>query len=131
MERPATYSFHAHEDFEVESGEGFTRKRVVGEGSPVQLVADAAVEDLTIEAGSSFPRNLEGGRTLAFVAISGSGSVSGAGDPSSFEQGDFVVIQTPDATPLELGNIPQGEAESLRIVTVEVPSRVPYPLYPK
>ena len=68
-----TYREFAHEDFPVETRDGVTVKQVIGKGAPVTIEAEAVMQDILIEPGHSYRRDLAADRTLAMMVIDGKG----------------------------------------------------------
>ncbi|MEK8127570.1 pirin family protein [Paenibacillus filicis] len=129
--RQPTYRQYEHEDFPVREGDGFRFKTVIGADSPIEIVADAKVWDLEVDPGGSFTYTVPAGRTLAALAIRGGGTWEHAGSPqplTAFRHRDFMVMRADSASEVKL-HAPEGE--TLRILGIEVPSSVDYPLYPK
>ncbi|WP_090580678.1 pirin family protein [Paenibacillus sp. OV219] len=126
-----TYNQYEHEEFPIAKGEGFTKKTVMGYGSPISIVADAQMWDVELEAGATFNQAIEAGRTLTALAIRGDGSwtyASQAGKDTTFNHKDFIVAradQAEEAIITATGDTP------LRLILIDVPSTVDYPLYPK
>ena len=127
LQKP-TYREFAHEDFPTETHDGVTLKHIIGEGAPVTIEAEAAMQDILIQPGHSYDRELSTNRTLAMMVIDGKGLLV---DESTLgkhylEPRYFAVVHAG-----ELGTVSiQAEADGpLRIALIEVPARVNYPLY--
>lgn len=132
--RPPTYHQYNHEDFPVETVGGTVVKHIVGQEAPIQLVTDSLMSDITIPAGQSYSQKLPAGYSHAAVVVAGQGRAfnSEEDQPSasakSFRTGDFVV------TAAEVDGVVAYEADadtSLRLVLIQVPTEVDYPLYRK
>lgn len=124
---PAYHEFHAA-DFPVEEYDGVTVKSLLGEGAPIRLVAEARMQDVTIAAGKGHRWTLGAGRSLAAVAVSGSGTWQGGPAPVAVQARDFTVVHAAEAGTLAA----EADAgEPLRLVCIEVPTTVDYPLYRK
>ncbi len=130
LRRPPTYAEFHHEDFSVHEEEGVTIKTMIGEGAPIQLVAEVAMQDVTVAPGARYRRSLAAGRSLAVVAISGAGAwqADDTDTPVSFAVQDFTVIHA-GADAVLTATAEAGEP--LRLALIEVPTEVDYPLYPK
>lgn len=133
LTRTPTYNQYDHEQFPSDSTDGVTVKTVIGEDSPVELVADVRMWDVELAAGAEYSHTLPAGRTLAALAIRGQGSWSEteAGEAQTgtdFHHRDFTVLEadSEQAVLLKLNS-----AQGLRIVLIEVPTTVDYPLYQK
>ena len=130
LRRPPTYAEHHHADFPVHQADGVAVKTVIGEGAPVELVAEVAMEDVTVTPGAAYRRRLAAGRSLAVVAVSGNGfwQRDDSGTPLPIAAQDFTVIH---AGADEIVTAIAGEGEPLRLTVIEVPTEVDYPLYRK
>ena len=123
-----TYRDVRNEDFPVEQHPGFTIKRLIGDGAPVKLVADAAMQDVAIAPGGEYHRRLAAGRTLAVVAVSGKGGLMEAQSDRDhgLRTGDFAVLHARVTSSVIL----KAESKSaLRLAIIEVPAQADYPLY--
>ncbi|MBB3114530.1 hypothetical protein FHS18_006651 [Paenibacillus phyllosphaerae] len=128
--QPPTYRQYETEQFPVEEGAGFTRKNVLGDASPVQLVVDVRMWDAQLEPGASMAQTVPANRTLATLAIRGNGTVDIVEDEreaASFAHRDFLVQRAEK----EHEVIWSAGDSPLRLLMIEVPSKVSYPLYPK
>ncbi len=126
--KPPTYREFAHEDFPTEARDGVVIKQVIGEGAPVTIEAEAAMQDILIQPGHRYDRELPANRTLAMVVIDGKGLLV---DETTLgkhylEPRYFAVVHAGEPGAVSI----QAEADSpLRIAVVEVPAKVDYPLY--
>lgn len=129
LQRAPAYSQFGHEDFPAVEKDGVLMKTVIGEGAPVNLVADARMWDVRISASSRYQHQLGENRTLAVLAVQGSGHCRAEnGEQVTFQAKDFIVCST------ESGGMVTIEPEadqSLSLALIEVPTQVDYPLYPK
>jgi redox-sensitive bicupin YhaK (pirin superfamily) len=133
VKRMPTYNQYEHEEFPSVAAEAFTVKTVIGDGSPVKLVADARMWDVTVKPGGAFTQPLRKDYTLTALAIRGGGTVGESGvalaaAPTAFRHKDFLVLE-PEQSP-EAVFTAASDAE-LRLILIEVPARVNYPLYRK
>lgn len=127
VQRKPVYSKYEHREFPVEAAEGGAEvKTVLGEGSPIRIVADAVMRDVVIPEGAEYKHNLSSGRILAGLAIRGGGSVAGSGQ-YRFDHKDFVVIHSEQGGQAAF----RAEGGGLRLFLIEVPAQVDYPLYNK
>ncbi len=122
-----TYAEFRHEDFPVEVRDGVALKHVIGNGAPISLVAEAAMQDILIPSSQSYRRELSSNRTVAMVVIDGQGTLS---DEASSEQydlkpKDFAVVH---AGTNGLIAIHAEQAAPLRLAMIEVPAEVEYVL---
>ena len=72
------YAEFRNEDFPIEVRDGVTLKHVIGNGAPISIVAEAAMQEVLIPSGHGFRRELATNRTLAMVVINGEGTLSDA-----------------------------------------------------
>ncbi|WP_282940701.1 pirin family protein [Paenibacillus sp. RC67] len=133
LTRTPTYNQYEHEQFPVALSEGATVKTVIGEDSPVQLVADVRMWDVELAAGAEYSYSLSAGRTLAALAIRGDGSWSQAEvgrvmAATDFNHRDFSVLE---ADSEQATDVLLRSEQGLRIVLIEIPTEVDYPLYQK
>ena len=130
VRRPPTYAEHHHNDFPIHEQDGVVVKTLIGEDAPVTLVAKATMHDVTIAPGASYRRKLAAGQSLAAVAVRGTGiwHVDASAEPVAVAAQDFTVVRA-DADAVLTATA--GPTEPLRLVLIEVPSAVDYPLYPK
>lgn len=133
VKRQPTYNQYEHEEFPMVEKAGYRMKTVIGEGSPVQLVADVKMWDVEMDPGNVCELTIPGGRTLTALAIRGNGSwlEQGAGEAkqaTAFQQKDFMLLTADSQSRVELQA--DGSA-ALRVILIEVPTEVDYPLYPK
>ncbi|MBD2870969.1 pirin family protein [Paenibacillus arenilitoris] len=132
-----TYRQYENEDFPLASDEDGNRvKTVIGSGAPVQLVADARMWDVEVEAGSRYRHTVEAGYTLTALAIRGQGTwgqlseetKEAKGATETFRHKDFIVAAANEETTVDIRNT--GD-DILRLILIKVPSKVDYPLYHK
>ena len=130
--RPPTYRQYNHEDFPVQHVEGVEVKPILGPGAPIQLETDSLMSDILIPAGSSYSPHLPAGYAHASVVVTGSGTVydpaSTQSKPAAVKQSDFVVTTSETDSTI---CYQASEHEPLRLVLIQVPVEVEYPLYRK
>ncbi|MDQ0971131.1 redox-sensitive bicupin YhaK (pirin superfamily) [Neobacillus niacini] len=126
IKQTPTYSKYEHEDFPLNSESGVIVKTILGEHSPIKLVTDAKMYDVEIENGATYKYVLSPNRTLAGLSIRGNGGVIDELEVS-FENKDFIILQS------EIGEgfTIQPKGENLRMLLIEIPTEVDYPLYRK
>lgn len=103
-------------------------RTILGNDSPLKIVTDAAMWDISIPKGTEYTHSLSPNRTLAGLAIRGDGAFSlDTNEPTHFAHKDFVIVQS------EIGGEVAIQAldQDLRIFLIEVPTEVDYPLYRK
>lgn len=128
IRRTPTYAQYESTDFSLVEKDGVTIKNVLGHDSPMNIVTDAAMWDISISGEGVYTHALSANRTLAGLAIRGDGAVSvDKAEPTAFVHKDFVVIQADSAGKVSF----QGQGDALRIFLIEVPTEVGYPLYNK
>jgi redox-sensitive bicupin YhaK (pirin superfamily) len=128
IKRVPTYSQYDSEAFSIIEKEGVTIKTILGNDSPMKIVTDAAMWDISIPNGKVYTHSLSSNRTLAGLAIRGDGSVSlNTDELTYFKHKDFVIVQSEQDGEI----IIKAVDTDLRIFLIEIPSEVNYPLYGK
>ncbi|MBO8164018.1 MAG: pirin family protein [Brevibacillus sp.] len=127
-QKTPTYNQYEHQDFPLLHGEGYLKKTVIGEGSPIQLDADANMWDVQVQPGKLYRHPLAGGRSLAALAIEGSGTWLTNGGETSFRERDFILLHASGGSEPVLK---APDENGLRLILIDVPTEVDYPLYPK
>lgn len=126
--RTPTYAQYNSDDFPVFVKDGMKIKTVLGNDSPMKIVTDAAMWDVSIPNGTEYTYRLLPNRTLAGLAIRGGGTVSPDTTGSTrFEHKDFVVVQTDEGGEVKIN----ASEKELRIFIIDIPSQVDYPLFRK
>lgn len=126
IKRTPTYSKYVHEDFPITSENGVMTKTILGEHSPINLVTDAKMYDVELGNGATYNYALSPNRTLAGLAIRGNGGVIDELEVS-FDNKDFIIIQSEKVESFTI----QPKGEELRMLLIEIPVEVDYPLYRK
>ncbi len=127
IKKKPTYHQYHHEDFPLKELEGSLVKTVIGENSPVKLVTDVLMWDVVIKAEKTYDINIMANRSLAALAISGDGIWEMNGEePTVIHHKDFVVMDSEDEVSTTIRAV-----NELRLLIIEVPTEVPYRLYPK
>jgi quercetin 2,3-dioxygenase len=128
MRRPPVYADFGAEDFPLETSDGVSVKKIIGSGGAVDLVAPVQMRDISVDAGHTYRFELEAGQALAAMTVSGKGYWSGVDDDDKIkvESRDFVLSEARETTPVVLR---AHDAAALRVVLVETPLEVDYPLY--
>ncbi|GED72709.1 hypothetical protein BRE01_64110 [Brevibacillus reuszeri] len=121
-----TYSDYQVQDFPVETKDGCTIKSIVGGTSPVQLVADAKMWDVTISAGESFEMMVPDGYSIAGLGIEGQSNWQIHNETRLVEPQEFVVCEGDEIGLLRVGAGVLGDS---RLILIQVPSVLPYPSY--
>lgn len=128
VQKSPTYREFNHESFPGEQKEGVLIKSILGEGAPMTLVTQAAMQDVTIEPDFQHQRILAAGQTLAIVIISGKGRGvdEASGQKIYLQEKYFAVIHAKNEGIFSL----KAEGDTpLRLAIIEVPAQVNYPLY--
>lgn len=119
-----SYNQYEHEEFPLVNGDGYSVKTIIGSGAPIELVADAQAWDIEVKPGAAYRRSVEAGRSLAVLAIRGNGAL----DDTPVHHRDFAVYNAETSAEVSLQAV--GD-ENLRVIVIEVPTTVDYPLYQK
>jgi redox-sensitive bicupin YhaK (pirin superfamily) len=125
VKQQPTYNQYNHEDFPSTDKDGVTIKTIIGEGAPVHIVTDVKMADLTLQPGSSYTYLLGEDRLLSFLVLQGTGT---AGENHAFQYKDYVIVIPENEQAV---NLQAGSDQPLRLVAIEVPAQVDYPLYRK
>ena len=127
--RSPTYAEVHSEQFPV-SGEasGVSVKHLLGKDAPISLVAEVTMQDVSIGAGKAHQYALPAGRSLAVVAVKGTGEwkLDEQGEGVAFGTRDFSVLHAREDAAV---SVTAGGGDGLRLAMIEVPTRVDYPLY--
>lgn len=128
LERKPIYLQYNSDEFPVMEKEGVTIKTVLGSPSPMKIVTDAQMWDLTLPEGTSYTHSLAEKRTLAVLALKGNGIFTlDASNPTDFDYKDFVIIQSDQNGEVTI----QAKEQSLSLFLIEMPTEVDYPLHRK
>jgi redox-sensitive bicupin YhaK (pirin superfamily) len=132
VKRQPTYHQYEHEDFpQVSNDAGNTVKTVIGSEAPVELVTDVKMWDVEVKSGATYQQKVAAGYTLTALAIRGQGTWSETGaakHPLDFQHKDFIIGAATDDAEFEITSTGEG---NLRLILIEVPTTVEYPLYHK
>lgn len=115
-----------HEQFPVKEENGVTIKNVIGNNSPLQIVADINAHDILIGESGSYSRKIKSGNGLAFSVINGPGKFNCGEDEWKLMSKDFTILKAEED--MELIFTPEA-GSNLRLFAIEMPSAVDYPLY--
>ncbi|WP_219835548.1 pirin family protein [Paenibacillus sp. R14(2021)] len=130
LTRQPTYTQYEHEAFPIVQGSGYSKKTVLGENSPISIVADARMWDVEVAPGAVYQHPVVKDRTLTALAIRGGGTWSYSDLPANqttFAHKDFILVRADSVQDVV---ITAGD-EPLRMILIDVPTAVDYPLYPK
>lgn len=121
-----SYAHYEHHELPVVMNKGNIVKTIIGEGSPVHLVADAEMWDVTISSGQKFGYEIPEGYSIAGLVVEGRSIWH-------FENGttpvDSEVFAVCEANTLSSLKIEAGTDEDTRVILIQVPSILPYPSY--
>ncbi|PSN20180.1 pirin [filamentous cyanobacterium CCP5] len=127
--QPPTYADFTEADFLVQTEPGIRCKQVLGESSPVKLQVPATMVDVEIDPGAQLTYPLAANRAIAALMVKGNGTWSQQQLSQKAQRGDLVSAQNPTPEPGEMVYVSDGNGS--RIVLVDVPLAVNYPLYPE
>lgn len=128
VKRAPTYSLFDSNQFALENIDGVQFKTLLGNNSPMQIVTDAQMWDVLIPQGTVYTHRLSLGRTLASLAIRGEGTLlSDTMKATHFSHKDFIIVQSEQEERVAI----QAHDQDLRMLLIEVPTEVDYPLYSK
>jgi len=127
--RAPTYNQYGHGDFPQDSLPGVSVKTIIGEDAPIRLVAEARMWDIEVSPGAKYVHPVAAGDSLAALAIRGGGTWAGGAESAvTFEHKDFIVARA--EADMDASIVNDGES-ALRMLLIQVPTTVEYPLYPK
>lgn len=124
--RPPQYGQYIHEEFDQDVSDGLRVKAIIGPGAPVQLVAPVRMADVEVDPGKSYRHDFKAGQALAAMTVSGRGVWTAGAETATVQAKDYTVLTALEDTNVELK---ANEAGPLRVVWVETPLEVDYPLY--
>lgn len=122
-----TYSEFCHEDFPMEIRDGVTLKHVIGNGAPISILAEAAMQDILIPPSHRYQRELSANRTVGVVVINGKGKLRDEAHlgKDDLDPRSFAVVHAWNNESISI----QAEGDApLRLAVIEVPAEVDYPL---
>jgi len=123
-----TYHEFRNEDFPTEVREGVTLKHIIGNGAPISIQAEAAMQDILIPPNHRYQREISTNHTLAIVVIKGKGLLIDEVHSGKhyLEPRYFAVVHARNNEAISI----QAEGdEPLCVAMIEVPAEVNYPLY--
>ncbi|NDI33954.1 pirin family protein [Chengkuizengella sediminis] len=126
IHREPTYTNYIHDEFVTTDKDGVKIKTIIGENSPIDIITDAQMYDVTISSGSSYQHTLASNRTLAGLIIKGDGSITSK-NAIEFKHKDFVNVHSSEEGEVTF----HSDNGEVRIIFIEVPIKVDYPLYSK
>lgn len=127
IRREPTYHQYHHADFPITKENHRTMKTVIGKDSPVQLDTDVQMCDIQVAPGGSYSQKIDSNRSLAILAFEGNGEIKAENTSTlTFREKDFIVMNSDDRDEVTLKS-----EENLRLILIEVPTSLSYPLYSK
>ena len=127
MKEPPSYYEIQAEEFFVENQGAVRVKSILGTKAPVSISVDAVMKDVSIGANAQLQTVIAKGRALALMTITGGGFFELDGERKRITGRDFVVSTAESDRQLSLTTA----KEALRVVYIDVPAAVDYPLLPK
>jgi len=128
--KPATYHQYEHEQFPIQTFEHAAVKSVIGDGAPIELDADAAMYDWTLQPGAEYRYPLTQGRSVGLLVIRGQAeAVAGSETALPLAHKAFAVVEAAAAD--EVLVLHADGVQGSRIIAIEVPEDPGYPLYRK
>jgi redox-sensitive bicupin YhaK (pirin superfamily) len=127
IKRRPTYNEYVAENFPWANNDHVQKKTILGEGSPIHLVTDAQMWDISLDAGSEYEHTIPEGYSIAALAIRGNGKWSIRGETTSFQHRDFTVLEA-GSTQSETVRL-ASEQEKVRMIVIQLPNQVAYELY--
>ena len=122
LRRKPTYQQFEHEEFHTIVKDGVKVKEILGDDSPVSFETDALMWDVLIEERIMFQQSLTKGRSLSVLVLDGVGELN----EHVYEAKDFFVIDAAEGVEI----VVQAK-EKTRLLMIEVPTSVSYPLLRK
>jgi redox-sensitive bicupin YhaK (pirin superfamily) len=120
------YADYKDHEFPVINKDGFSVKTILGEDSPVYLVADSKMWDITISAGQKFEHDIFEGYSIAGLVVEGKSHWYFENETKSVDPEMFVVC---DAVKPGVLKVEADVNEDARFILIQVPSVLPYPSY--
>lgn len=121
-----TYHQFEDKDFPVTEYDGIRVKTVIGKESPVKLVADVQMWDVIVPEGKTYSHTIQADHALAALAVRGEGKWLCNGNTVSFHEKEFSVLKETES---KRKTVNIESEKTLRLILIEVPSEVDYPLY--
>ncbi|MCR8644090.1 pirin family protein [Paenibacillus sp. N1-5-1-14] len=127
LKRNPTYTQFEHDQFPIEMKDGVIIKTVIGEGSSIEIVADAKMWDIEASAGVAYKATVPTGYSLAVLLLDGQGKWSSSADKAMtpVQSRDFAVFHAENDTKIQLE---ATEDAPIRALIIQIPTDVEYPL---
>lgn len=122
LKRRPTYQQFNDADFQVDTNEGIRIKELLGDESPVNFVTDAAMWDIEVKSDFTYEHSLAKGRSLSILVLSGEGKIN----RTEFKMKEFLVMEADEQSKIAI-----KVRKDTRVIAIEVPTSVDYPLYRK
>ncbi|WP_397539805.1 pirin family protein [Rummeliibacillus pycnus] len=120
------YTDYEEHELPIINKDGFTVKTILDENSPVHLVADSKMWDVTISAGQKFEHVIPEGYSIAGLVVEGQSHWHFETETKSVMPQVFVVCEAVKLCSLK---IEADVNEDTRLILIQVPSVLPYPSY--
>jgi len=122
-----TYQDFADAEFLVTNAPGVRIKQVLGGDSPARLAVPVVMVDVELEPQATFTYDLQPNRAIAALTVTGRGTWQVEQEPAQRAKlGDMAVLTNPAVV---LHSAVFTSSEVARLVLVDVPLTVDYPLY--
>jgi len=128
LKRAPAYACYEPDVFPLQERNGACVRTVIGEGSPIALAAECAMQDILLQPGASFAFDIPPGYAVAALALEGRGTMEGTAGIIDVAARDFVVARSGSGGKLR---IVAERDNGLRFFSVAVPECVDYPVYNK
>jgi redox-sensitive bicupin YhaK (pirin superfamily) len=129
MAQPPTYQDFAEPEFPLREASGVHIKQILGANSPARLAVPVVMLDVELQPQATFTHDLQPNGGVAALTVYGTGTwhLEQESDQAA-KLGDMAILQNPKTT-TRLAVFTSHEAT--RLVLVDVPLTVNYPLYPQ
>ncbi|MBP1933083.1 pirin family protein [Ammoniphilus resinae] len=121
-----TYVDYENHELPTESEDGISIKTILGDHSPIHLVADTKMWDVQIPGGSTFDCVIPTGYSIAGLVVEGQSKWTFENETKLVDSEFFVVC---DADELRTLKVESVSKEGTRAILIQVPSVLPYPSY--
>jgi redox-sensitive bicupin YhaK (pirin superfamily) len=127
IKTPPQYHQYDASAFPLFQHDGVQVKTIIGQDSPVELIADAQMWDVQLFSNAVLEHTIPNGYAVASLALQGNGSWIGDIE-APFQARDFVVL---DAESEQHYHVKANSDEDVRLLLIQVPLKTDYKLYPK
>jgi len=120
------YADYESQELPTKAEDGISIKTILGDDSPVHLVADTKMWDIVIPAGSTYDCVIPTGYSMAGLVVEGQSQWIFENERKRIDPEMFVVC---DADELRTLKIESSSKEGTRAILIQVPTVLPYPSY--